>query len=102
MSLFKKGLMRKPDKMSLQKAIMKDDESLVRDQLPSDSVFVIDGGALLYRVGWNINVTFDEVSQIYTRYVQQHYKTCIIVFDGYEHHTTKSNEYLHRAGGGKC
>ena len=101
MSLFKKGLMRKPDKPSLRKAIMKDDDALVRDQLPSYSVFVVDGGGLLHRVRWNRNATFDELSQMYTRYVRKYYKSCIIVFDGYEHLSTKSSEHLRRTGGGK-
>ena len=101
MSLFKKGLMRKPDKPSLRKAVMKEGEALGRDQLLSDSLFIIDGGALLHRVRWIKNATFDELSQVYVRYVRQHYKSCIVVFDGYEGPSTKSNEHMRRTGGGK-
>ena len=90
MSLFKKGLMRKPDKPALRKTVMKEDKAVRRDQLPTDALFVIDGGALLHRVRWLKDATFEQVCQIYVRYVRQHYKFCVIVFDGYEGPTTKS------------
>ena len=101
MSLFKKGLMRKPDKPSLRRAVMKEDKALRRDQLPNDVLFVIDGGALLHRVRWLKDVTFDKLCEVYVHYVRQHYKFCIIVFDGYEGPSTKSNEHMRRIGGGK-
>ena len=61
MSLFNKGLMRKPDKPSLWRALMKEEKAIGRDQIPSDAVFVIDGGALLHRVRWIKDVTFHEL-----------------------------------------
>ena len=102
MSLFKHGLMRKPDKPSLRKVVMPDNEALGRDKLPSDPVFVIDGGALLHRLReWSKDSTFDELCQAYCRYVRRHYKSCIIVFDGYDGPSTKSSEHMRRTGGGK-
>ena len=50
MSLSSKGLMRKPDKTSLRKALMKDQDFVTDDQLDVDSIFVVDGGALLHGV----------------------------------------------------
>lgn len=50
MSLSSKGLMRKPDKTSLRKALMKDQDFVTDDQLDADSIFVVDGGALLHGV----------------------------------------------------
>ena len=89
MSLFAKGMMRKPDKPSLRKALMKEEGAIHRNQLPSDAVFVVDGGALLHRVRWIKDKTFDELYQVYTRYVRHHYKSCLVVFDGYEAPSTK-------------
>ena len=89
--------MRKPDKPALRKAVMKEDKAVRRDQLPS----VIDGGALLHRVIWLKDAPFEQVCQIYIRYVRQHYKFGVIVFDGYQGPTTKSNEHMRRTGGGK-
>ena len=43
MSLFAKGMMRKPDKPSLRKALMKEEGAIHKNQLPSDAVFVVDG-----------------------------------------------------------
>ena len=42
--------MRKPDKASLRKALMKDEDAVTKDQLDADSTFVVDGGALLHGV----------------------------------------------------
>ena len=83
MSLFVKGMMRKPDKPSLRKVLMKEEGAIHWNQLPSDAVFVVDGGALLHRVWWIKEKTFDELYQVYIRYVRPHYKSCLVVFDGY-------------------
>ena len=65
MSLFKKGLMRKPDKPALRRAVMKEEKVGKRDQLPNDACFVIDGGALLHRVRWIKDALFDEICHAY-------------------------------------
>ena len=44
MSLFRKDLMRKPDKPSLRKALMKDEDVVTKNQLDANSIFVVDGG----------------------------------------------------------
>ena len=80
---------------------MKDDEAVKIDQLQNDSLFIVDGGALLHRVRWIKDATFDEISQVYVDYVRRHYKCCTIVFDGYDGPSTKSNEHMRRTGGGK-
>ena len=64
MSLFSKGLMRKPDKPSLRKALMKDEDPVTKDQLDADSIFVVDGCALLHRVRWMKGTTFEELCTI--------------------------------------
>lgn len=101
MSLFQKGLMRKPDKPALRKAIMKVDQAVKRNQLPDNCCFVIDGGALLHRVRWTKDASFDDICQVYAQYVNRHYSACFVVFDGYEGLSTKSNEHARRTGNGK-
>ena len=44
MSLFKEGMMRKPDKPSIQKVVMPDETVITRDAIGQYSVSVIDGG----------------------------------------------------------
>ena len=63
MSLFRKDLMRKPDKPSLRKALMKDEDVVTKDQLDANSIFVVDGGVLLHRVRWMKSTTFDELCE---------------------------------------
>ena len=101
MSLLSKGLTRKPDKPSLRKALMKDEDAVTKDQLDADSIFVVDGGALLHRVRWMKGTTFEELCENYVQYVRKHYKTCAVVFDGYGVPSTKSDEHLRRSKGVK-
>ena len=57
--------MRKPDKPILGKALMKDEDPVTKDQLDADSVFMVDGGALLHRVRWMKGTTFEELFENY-------------------------------------
>ena len=50
MSLFKNNLMRSPDKPSLRKVLLKDDDAISMNDISKNCIFVIDGGALLRRV----------------------------------------------------
>ena len=69
LSLFSKGLMRKRDKPSLRKALLKDEDAVTKDQLDADSIFVVDGSALLYRLGWMKGIKFEELCESYVQYV---------------------------------
>lgn len=91
-------MMRKPDKPSLRKALVSDEEAFELD-LPSsrnDYSYVIDGGALLHRVCWAKGSNFKNIAKSYVQYVQKHYGKCFIVFDGYESATTKATEQQRR------
>lgn len=44
---------------------------------------VIDGGALLQRIPWNHNATFDDICESYITYMARRYVKATIVFDGY-------------------
>ena len=103
MSLFTGLLMRKPDKPSLRKAVLNENDAKSKDFLSTDAIYVVDGGALLHRVRWLKGKSFIEVCSIYVKYVRRHYKNCYIVFDGYENTSTKSQEQYRRNGcGNKC
>ena len=92
-SLFKNGLMRKPDKSSLRNIFLTDEKNCLS---PEDSFYVLDGGALLHRVHWLKGMKFKEV-QSYVDYVKRNYGTCFVVFDGYDvSSSVKSNEHERR------
>ena len=55
-SLFKDGLMREPRKSQLGRELVKNSEILRENS--ENTTYVLDGGALLYRVFWNLPVTY--------------------------------------------
>ena len=77
LALFKDGFMRKPDKPALRKVLMSDNDATIGiDQLNNSAMFAIDGGALLHRVRWVKNSTFEELVQQYVNYTIIHYELC--------------------------
>ena len=96
LSLFKNGLMRKPDKSSLRKVLLTEE-----DQCPAtfnNCIYIVDGGALLHRVYWVKGMAFKEIVKTYVEYVKKNYGFAYVVFDGYDS-STKSNEHLRRGQG---
>lgn len=63
MSLFKSKMMRKADKLSRQKALLSEDESVELDLVTTNCSFacVIDGRALLHRIYWIKRSDFQQV-----------------------------------------
>ena len=53
--------------------------STVQDQ----SLFVIDGGALLFRVFWPRPSRYGQILDSYVEYVKSNYSDAVVVFDGY-------------------
>ena len=98
LSLFKDGLMRKPDKPALRKIVMPESQTFNKEKFMKSAVFTIDGGALLHRVRWSKGDSFKEIASSYMKYVRRHYGTCFIVFDGYQSNSTKSCENTRRTG----
>ena len=96
-TLFKNELMRKPDKSSLRKILLTDESKVVLDDVIGKHV--IDGGALLHRVGWKKGMTFQEIAEAYVTYVRRKYGNTYVVFDGYEDRciSVKSNEHARRS-----
>lgn len=46
--------------------------------------YVLDGGAVLHRMQWEIGQTYDTICQKYVSYVTKRYKQPIVIFDGYD------------------
>ena len=95
-ALFDDSLMRKPNKASLT-ALLQSKVPL-ETTLPDNAQFVLDGGFLLHAVVWPHQATYDEICQVYVKYVLKHYKMhATVVFDGYKGSpSTKSHEQRRR------
>ena len=44
--------------------------------------YILDGGALLHRIPWQLGETYEKILQDYTRYVTKCYDQAVVVFDG--------------------
>ena len=72
MSLFKDGLMRKPNKSILRNALL-----TIKVDVHPTALHVLDGGALLHKVRWNANSAFEKLC---LQYVNQHSTVCEYIF----------------------
>ena len=107
MSLFKNNLMRKPDKASVRKTILGNDQSYLKDtdQWKPDfnnCIFSVDGAALLNRVRFKKGMKFKEIAMLYVNYVRRNYRSSYIIFDGYRTATPKASEHKRRQEGKKA
>ena len=93
-SLFKNGLMRKPDKSSLRKILMP--KTILLKDRGSYQTTVLDGGSLIHRVRWIKGSKFKEISKTYVNYIFKNYSNPLIVFDGYGAPSTKDQEHIRR------
>ena len=74
--LFKDGYLPRANKSDLSRALTKNSTKL--SEASTKTSYVVDGGALLHRVYWNVPATLQ-----YTSYLDKKYgKGCLIVFDG--------------------
>jgi hypothetical protein len=94
-SLFKSGLMRKPDKPALLRNYC---TGLMSSPSLHCSFFVVDGGCLLHKVRWLMGSTFGDLVSCYATFVARHFgNKAWIVFDGYTSGpTTKDHEHSRR------
>jgi hypothetical protein len=73
------------------------------DNLPEaqkDTYYVLDGGSLLHRIPWQRGIKFCDIIQTYLNYVQKHYPSATVVFDGYpDGPTTKDVAHIRRTNG---
>ena len=94
-SLFRDGFLRKTNKSALASALTKN--STKSSEVLASTTYVVDGGALLHRVCWNVPVTYKEILMQYSSYLDKKYgKGCSIVFDGYKS-GTKDQEHQRRS-----
>ena len=95
-SLFEHGMMRKPNKSALGRAI-KQDVSAVTP--PVSSFHVLDGGVLLHKVKWPLKSTYEIIIKHYVQLVNGKYGLSCMVFDGYENDPyIKDHEHKRRVG----
>ena len=93
MSLFKDGLMRKPNKAILRNALLTS-----KVNVEPNALHVIDGGALLHKVRWTTNLTFGELCNLYVNHIRTSHGVSNIVFDGYnDKPSTKDHEHTRRS-----
>jgi hypothetical protein len=79
-SLFKAGLMRKPDKPALLKKLYTGMKSAAT---PKSSIHVVDGGCLLHKVRWVKGNAFADLLSRYETYVEQKFgQGAWAAFDG--------------------
>ena len=97
-SLFKEGIMQKPQKAVLRNLLLHKAEhchNIITNWC------VADGGALLHKVKWPTDSTFGEIVQIYVNYMTIKYgkfENIGVVFDGYTNTlSTKGEEHARRA-----
>ena len=87
--------MRKANKSGLASALTKNSTKL--SETLTKATHVLDRGALLHQVYWNIPATYAEILMQYTSYFDKKYgKGCLIVFDGYKS-STKDEERQRRS-----
>ena len=60
--------------------------------------YVLDGGALIHRLPWEVDQTYNDIVHMYTSYVTTKYITCVVVFYGYsDRPSTKDAAHARRA-----
>lgn len=86
------------NKPQMAKAIW---NAVPHDFVPKGEIlYVLDGGALLHRLPWEIGKTYGTIVEGYIHYVQKHYgQSVVIVFDGYSNQpSTKDGTHKRRNG----
>ena len=73
--------MRKANKALLTKTLLSKVPSRQTNVLNTD--YVLDGGALLHRVRWLPNSTYNDIICQYQRYINVKFGRCHVIFDGY-------------------
>ena len=87
------GLLREANKPQLADAIWEDiGGSMHHFQIPGDVRYILDGGALLFKVFWKNGISYNDICTLYINYVIKHYGGgTIVVFDGYGNGPSKKD-----------
>jgi hypothetical protein len=95
--MFKDGIMRKPDKPSLFRDLLK---GFTNAPLPSDVCYVVDGGYLLHKVRWLSSMDVCDILPLFTNFLNKLGSVVHVVFDGYSSEPSiKDHEHLRCASG---
>jgi len=103
-SLFeRRSVLLKANKVALAKAIWAKASNVSDETMEGLSngrcAYVLDGGALLHRVYWNVGETYNEICSKYVSYVKGKYGLAVVVFDGYRSGSnTKDSTHSRRRG----
>ena len=92
------SLMRSANKPKLAEALSK--FQLVEVEAPQEGVkYVLDGGALLQRIPWEIKRTYKQISEAYVGFIKKNFgRNVVIVFDSYpDQPSTKDQTHMKRA-----
>ena len=66
----------------------------------TDVQCILDGGALVQCIPWQINKTFEHIFYTYINFLNKRYRGAIVVFDGYpDEPTTKDITHMRRKSG---
>ena len=66
--------------------------------LTTTPCYILAGGALLHKVKWLPNSTYQSIVNQYTMYVKTKYVVCCIVFNGYDEGPYKDHEHKGKVG----
>ena len=68
---------------------------------PHNAQYILDGGALLHRIPWSVNITFLAIIELYKRYIYNRYHgRPVVVFDTYTSKPSpKDSAHIARTGG---
>ncbi len=92
-------LMRQANKADLQNGLIKMAPTCIIDNISTDVIYVVDGGALLQRVPWPKSTTYLDLIKLYIQYVHRHFVNVLVVFDGYASGpATKDETHQRRIG----
>ena len=82
---------------SVENAVNLNGPGCVCYEKPTDT-YVLDGGSLLYRIGWKKKETFSNIAKRYASFVIKNYGNATVVFDGYSGPSIKDMTNLRRQG----
>jgi hypothetical protein len=94
MSLFKNGIMRKPDKPSLYSEFATGLPAFK----PSGLQYVVDGGYLLHKVRWQLLMDMRDILPLFSKFLYRYGPGVHVAFDGYSAGPTiKDHEHIRRS-----
>ena len=89
------------DKPNLANKIWSAVPSTAYPDLNDSMKYVLDGGALVQRIPWQVGDTYDKIPQSYINYVTKHYGQAVVIFDGYAAGPSTKDCTHHCRGGGR-